>query len=544
MAQQFRNIKGTTVSPLEVETDDSPYSSTIATALRPSKTTNNTEIDTTWSPSGKWYKDFLHFSGPGWLVSIAYVDPGNYQANIQAGALSQYSLLSIIWWTSVLSLYVQILCVRLAHYGGLSLSEAQAKYSPSARMRVLNWFIAEFSTMITDLPEVIGIGIAFNIFFNWPYWVGVLLSLLTTMVFLFTANYGIRYLEAIIAMFVGIMGIAIFVELDHIGADSNAVMRGWTIGVFDLGREDMFSILGVIGAVVMPHNLYLHSGACTSRRVREEHAEKAVFWSSIEPILPFSFSYFINLAVVCIAAESVYNADDGKDHSEIGLTDFCTYFKKIAGCALWGIALLASGQSSAITTTYTGQYVMDGFLNLQLSVRARAIITRLVAILPCILTSILFPTQLNQMVNIVNALLSFLLPFAFTPLVKFNCSEVVMGQHASKGWEKTMLFSFAFAVYLINAVGLSLDGGGFFGEWRSRGRDNEQDAPSTGMRWFMLVLEISVQVLYAWWNWNCIRSEIKHEAIPSSNITEEATIQSGDRVMLPVSPGIDEREIL
>jgi len=472
-------------------------------------TKNKSKTDTlnsSWSPSGNYWKDFVHFTGPGWLISIAYVDPGNYQADIQAGATSGYSLLCIIWWTSMLSLYVQILCVRLAHYGGLTLAEVQAKYTSSNVMRYFNWFIAEFSTIITDLPEVIGIGIALRLFFNWPYWIGVLLSLLTTMLFLLTVNRGIKTLEIILAGFVGIMGIALFVELGFVGVDGDAMMRGWTIGIVDLTSKDIFSMLGVVGSVVMPHNLYLHSGASKSQHaVSREHVESAVLYSSLEPIFPVILSFFINLAVVCIAAKSVYGTENAEN---VGLTDFCTYFQAIAGgCALWGIALLSAGQSSAITTTYTGQYIMDGFLNIQLSIRVRAILSRLVAITPCIIVSILFPADLNQIVNVVNALLSFLLPFAFTPLVKFNCSTVVMGQYAIQGIQKYILHLFAFCVWLINAIGLSVEGGGFFGDARHNGTYS----------WIFLILEFVVQVFYLWWNWKCIMFEIEIESEDSSS---------------------------
>ena len=281
-----------------------------------------------WSPTGKWYVDILHFIGPGWFVSVAYVDPGNYQADIQAGALSRYSLLFIVWWTSVLSIYVQVLCVRLSYRSGMTLAQVQAhhyreKYSTgvgSARggklnkgviMRHLNWFIAEFSTIITDLPEVVGIGIAFNVFFGWPYYVGVLLSPITTMAFLWTLNTGgqmkeqdesnngdicgddmalnsdptyddgststprnsnisnnklsetdedpfvatkrTRILEFFVAMFVAIMGISLFIEMIVVKPSFKDFMTGWTIGIKDLNRSDVFQVTGVVGAVVMPH---------------------------------------------------------------------------------------------------------------------------------------------------------------------------------------------------------------------------------------------------------------------------------------------------
>lgn len=215
---------------------------------------NLIQMHNKWSPSGSKWRDFLHFVGPGWFVSIAYVDPGNYQADIQAGATSRYQLLWVVWWTSLLSIYVQILCVRLAYYSNMTLAEAQAQ-NASRKMRYLNWFIAELSIVITDLPEVIGIGIACNIFFGWPYYVGVIFSLVTTMIFLCTLNFGMRILETIIFIFVGIMSIALFVEMDFVGVDSSELIQGWIYGFSSVSQQDIFAITGIVGAVVMPHNL-------------------------------------------------------------------------------------------------------------------------------------------------------------------------------------------------------------------------------------------------------------------------------------------------
>ena len=485
-----------------------------------------------WEPSGNRFRDFLYFVGPGWLVSIAYVDPGNYQADIQAGSTSKYNLLFAIWWTSILSIYVQILCVRLSFYSQHTLAQIQAKYdTTNARngsnlMRYINWFLAEFSTVITDLPEVIGIAIACNYFFHWPYYVGVLLSLVTTMIFLsFHSIYGdIQYLEYIICIFVAIMSLSLFTEMIYIQPSYTEMLNGWTVGFLNVESSDMFSIAGILGSVVMPHNLYLHTAAIsTSKRTQNIQRNKpgvvksAVYYCSIEPIIPIIISFFVNMAVVAIAAESVYNnttsdniTDDNIANAdadidkEVGLTNFCNYFSNIkGGCVLWGVALLAAGQSSAITTTYTGQYVMDGFLNIQLPIATRAVVTRLVAITPCIIVSLLFPNSLNEMVNLVNAMLGFLLPFAFTPLVKYNCSEHVMGVgNASVGFEKYLLHVFAILVYVINAYTLSAQGGGFFGNF------NLHTLPWTSTKYIILrSIEITVHVFYAWWNYNCLFSK-------------------------------------
>lgn len=518
--------RGNSTETLSLSIEDHDVTST-TTPIDPISPRNANNIS--WSPSGVWWKDFIYFAGPGWFVSIAYVDPGNYQADIQAGAISRYSLLCILWWTSLLSIYVQVLCVRLAHYGGITLAEAQAKYSTSNILRFINWAIAEFSIIITDLPEVIGFGIACNVFFQWPYWVGVVLSLFTTMFFLLTLNYSTRILEVIVAVFVGIMAVALLSEMSFVGPNTKELLEGWAYGIKDVERSHIFAITGVVGAVVMPHNLYLHTAACQSRTVPREHVEKAVYWSSIEPVFPVIATFFINLAVVTISAERVYGSDSSDD---VGLTNFCQYFESLAaGCTLWGIALMAAGQSSAITTTYTGQYVMDGFLNLQLPIRMRAILTRLIAILPCVIVSVLLPNQLNQMVNVVNALLSFLLPFAFTPLVKFNCSEIIMGQYTSKGFEKKALYVFAFSVWLINAVGLSIQDGGFFGNLRATRQSSGEGVTFTGT--IILLLEIFIQIFYAWWNWKFMMLDISNET--------EGTMVNNALTMVPVSQ-IDEED--
>jgi natural resistance-associated macrophage protein 2 len=471
-----------------------------------------------WEPSGDSWKDFWHFCGPGWLVSIAYVDPGNFQADIQAGANSRYKLIFAIWWTSVLSIYVQILCVRLAYYGQVTLAEAQARDAAARKWRYLNWFLAEFSTVITDLPEVIGIGIALHFFFGWPYYAGVLLSLVTTMVFLATMNWGVQVLERLIFCFLAIMSIALWFEMAFVSPHGKDLVEGWLYGFVNVKSDDLFSIAGILGSVVMPHNLYLHSAVVQSRPVkRQDHiVQKAVWYSSIEPIVPILVSFFVNVAVVSIAAESVYGSPGAED---VGLTDFCTYFQKVkGGCVLWGVALLAAGQSSAITTTFTGQYVMDGFLNLQVPVEVRAIVTRLVAIAPCVTVSLLFPNHLNKMVNIVNAALGFLLPFAFTPLVKYNCSEECMGKFAAKGIEKYVLYTFAVLVWAVNAFTLSAVGGFFFG-------DILRGMPMTWRKMLLVFLEILIQVFYAGWNWNCLWSQVQYTRRPVAQ-EEERPLES------------------
>jgi len=256
-----------------------------------------------------------------------------------------------------------------------------------------------------------------------------------------------------------------------------------------VSSTDIFTITGVLGAVVMPHNLYLHTASCQSRTVVREESiiRKAVQLSSWEAVLPIMVSFFINMAVVAIAAESVYGTPNAE---KVGITDFCEYFKKFKnGCVLFGVALLAAGQSSAITTTYTGQYVMDGFLNIRLSTATRAILTRLLAITPCVIFSAAFPNDLNLMINLVNSALALLLPFALTPLVMYTTSEVFMGNFAPPVWERRLLKTCAFLVYLFNAVAFAVPGGGMLGFVFEDFKNN--------VAWFIVL--VVLEIFYLWW---------------------------------------------
>ena len=303
-----------------------------------------------------------------------------------------------------------MMCVRLGLYSKHTLAEVQGRdfrLQQSDWKRYVAWLIAEFSVIITDLPEVIGIGIACNLFFGWPYWIGVVCSFFTTLLFLAMANYGIRWMELVIVLMVGLMSVALFVEMGLLQPDVPQILEGWVssclvwfglvwflllllllrtyrrisdieskfrilvllscyclccysyqiYGFIYTTPSDIFAITGIMGAVVMPHNLYLHSATIQERKIDRSHPtalDKAVKYCSWEPAFPIFVSFFINMAVVSIAAVSVYQQVSDEVANTVGLTNICTFFKHLgaAGCILWGIALLAAGQSSAITTTY------------------------------------------------------------------------------------------------------------------------------------------------------------------------------------------------
>jgi len=429
-----------------------------------------------WMSSGSKWKDYLHFCGPGWLVAIAYLDPGNTQADIQAGAVGGYSQLWTFFWVTTLSIYIQVLCARLSMVGQTTLSESMRTIIKHKWLRYVAWAIAEFSVIITDIPEVIGMGIAFNVFFDWPYYVGCLISPVTTLLFLATQNSkgGMRWLEMMIVLLIGVMAITIFIEWGLVDSEPAKAIEGLVYGFVEKDGRNLWLITGIIGAVVMPHNLYLHTASVLSRPVKRDNEtiKTATFWVSIEPIVPIMFSFLINIGIVIIAAETINGqcipvGDETEEECEnnMGNTDFAQYLTISGGPILWGIALLAAGQSSAITTTYSGQYIMDGFLELRIPVWARAIGTRMIALLPCVLIAACVPgnAALNFIVNVVNSSLAILLPFALTPLARLVTSKAYFGEYAAKKWEAALIWSGAFAVYFINVCSLTANGAGFFG---------------------------------------------------------------------------------
>lgn len=289
-------------------------------------------------------------------------------------------------------------------------------------------------------------------------------------------------------------------------------MEGWVYGFVETQAGDLWAIIGIIGAVVMPHNLYLHSASCLSREVERSDAvvRKAVFYMSWEPVLPILVSFFISAACVVIAAVRVYGSTDADN---AGLTNFYEYLVAVPGSKwLWGVSLLAAGQSSAITTTYAGQYIMDGFLKIRLPMWQRALLTRFTAIVPCCIVALsTHGAALNTAVDIVNASLAILLPFALTPLVKYCTSREFMGNYATGPIETVFAWALAFAVYAMNAFTISYPGGGMFGDMLF----GQAASVEMGVAWVLLfIVMLIVQAFLLSWNAYVVYMPITEEMMP------------------------------
>eukprot|EP00127_Corallochytrium_limacisporum_P002646 Clim_evm82s134 gene=Clim_evmTU82s134 len=408
-----------------------------------------------------------HFLGPGIVVSIAYIDPGNFLSDIISGAAFNYSLLWVLAMASGLALLLQILAARLGTVTGLHLAECcRQEYGHRTRTTIGLWIISELAIIASDIPEVVGSAFALKMLFDMPLWAGVLVTSVNTMIFLGIQAFGIQKLEALITAFVGIMGICFIVEailspVTWFNADCMSDEEWYQKLECEPGAPDcpgnycgnffsgflpvihidqLFIAISLIGAVVMPHNLYLHSALVQTRHIDRRcdiQVKWANFYTAVECAIGLVVSFIINVAVIISAASVFFPSKENnwsivKDIDSIGFeqaSDLLGHSLGHAASVLFAIALLASGQSSTITGTFAGQFVMDGFLKIKIAAWKRNILTRTVAIGPSLLICLLAGDRgANLLIVVSSVILSFQLPFALVPLLRFTSDPEIMGR--------------------------------------------------------------------------------------------------------------------
>ncbi|KAF2291357.1 hypothetical protein GH714_023192 [Hevea brasiliensis] len=366
------------------------------------------------------WRKFLSYVGPGFLVSLAYLDPGNLETDLQAGADHGYELLWVILIGLIFALIIQSLAANLGVSTGKHLSElCKAEYPKYVKLCL--WLLADIAVIAADIPEVIGTAFALNILFHLPLWVGVLCTGLSTLVLLGLQRYGVRKLEMLIAMLVFVMAGCFFVEMVHVKPPATQVIKGMSVPKL-FGQAATGDAIALMGALVMPHNLFLHSALVLSRKVPNSVR-------GINSGFAMFVAFLINVAVVSVSGTvcSAHNLSHQEEDrcSDLTLNSASFLLQNVLGkssSTLYAIALLASGQSSAITGTYAGQYVMQGFLDLKMRKWIRNLVTRCLP-LHLVLLSQLLEDHREQMI------LSFELPFALIPLLKFSSSSTKMGPH-------------------------------------------------------------------------------------------------------------------
>ncbi|XP_041000665.1 metal transporter Nramp3-like [Juglans microcarpa x Juglans regia] len=386
------------------------------------------------APPFSWKKLWL-FTGPGFLMSIAFLDPGNLEGDLQAGAIAGYSLLWLLMWATAMGLLVQLLSARLGVATGRHLAElCRDEYPTWARMVL--WVMTELALIGADIQEVIGSAIAINILSNGvlPLWSGVIITAFDCFIFLFLENYGVRKLEAVFAVLIGTMAVSFAWMFGETKPSGIELLLG--ILVPKLSSRTIRQAVGVVGCIIMPHNVFLHSALVQSREIdhsKKGQVQEAIKYYSIESTVALVVSFIINLFVTTVFAQGFYGTEIA---DRIGLLNAGRYLQEKYGGGffpilyIWAIGLLAAGQSSTITGTYAGQFIMGGFLNLRLKKWMRALITRSFAIIPTIIVALVFDTSegtLDVLNEWLNVLQSVQIPFALIPLLCLVSREQIMG---------------------------------------------------------------------------------------------------------------------
>ena len=410
---------------------------------------------TVWVPAdGSGLSKFLRVFGPGYLVAVGYMDPGNWATDLAAGSHYGYKLLWVVGVSSLMAMVLQSLCCRLGIASGMDLAEACAKKLPSP-LRIPLWLLAELAIVACDLAELVGSAIALQLLFGLPLPWGVALTALDTLLLLLLQRWGIRRLEAVVIAMVALIGGCFAVELLLLQPSWPAIGRGFIPQASTLiNGGELFLAAGILGATVMPHNLYLHSSLVKSRQweSKQDGRKDALKFSTLDALLALSLAFFVNAAILVLAGGSFY----GRPGPPVtDLSQAYHLLTPILGTSiasvLFGVALLASGQSSTLTATMAGQVVMEGFLNIRLPDWQRRLLTRCLALIPAMVTVIVLgDLGINNLLVFSQVLLSLQLPFAAIPLVWLCSQPDLMGELVAPRWLQLVGWSSAGVIVLIN----------------------------------------------------------------------------------------------
>jgi manganese transport protein len=400
-------------------------------------------------PGDPFWKKVLRFAGPGLLVSVGYMDPGNWATAIQGGSQFGYQLLFVVVLSSLAAIVLQCLSMRLGIVTGKDLAvHCREQYSPAASKTL--WGFAEISIIACDLAEVLGCALAFKLLLGVSLPVGVALTALDTLIVLGLKGKGFRQIEAIVLGLILTVATCLFTELVLINPDWHAVMAGMVPSLSALSdREPLYLAIGILGATVMPHNLYLHSSVVQTRVVSntESARREAIGLSRIDTVVSLLLALLINGAILVLAAAAFHEPGNTR---VLDIDDAYRLLEPVAGTALagilFGLALLASGQSSTFTGTIAGQVIMEGFLKMKIPCWQRRLLTRGLALVPAMIGVLtLGEHSVGKLLVLSQVVLSLQLPFAMYPLVSLTSQRRMMGTFVNAWWT-TALAWFLFAV--------------------------------------------------------------------------------------------------
>ena len=401
------------------------------------------------------WRRFLAFFGPGYLIAVGYMDPGNWATDISGGAIYSYRLMSVIMIANLTAIFLQALAAKLGIVTGRDLAQA-CHDAYSKPVSICLWLSAEVGIVACDVAEVIGSGIALNLLFHIPLFVGCALTGLDVLLVLALQGKGFRYVEALVITLIGTMMVIFAVELAYAHVHWVAVLAGFVPHAEIIKNPAMLYIsLGILGATVMPHNLYLHSSIVQTRRIGTSFRELkgAIQSSYLDSTVALMLALFVNAAILALAAAVFYRSG----HFEIG--DIQGAYKMLTplmgvGIAtpLFAVALLASGQNSTLTGTMAGQIILEGFTHFQIPAWLRRLISRLLAIIPTlIIVAIYGMSGTGKLLIFSQVVLSAQLSFAVVPLVMFTSSKTKMGPFVNGRATKTIGWTLAVVIFALNA---------------------------------------------------------------------------------------------
>jgi manganese transport protein len=405
------------------------------------------------SPS--FFRKLVAFAGPGFLVAVGYMDPGNWATDLAAGSRYNYRLLFVVMLSNLLAILLQSLCIKLGVVSGRDLAQACRDHF-SKPVSILLWILAEIGIAACDLAEVIGSAIALQLLFHIPLIWGVCITALDVLLILFLENKGFRYIEAIVVTLVATIGLCFSLEILFSRPELAGLFSSLFIPSKEIlhNREMLYIAIGILGATVMPHNLYLHSAVVQTRDFDRtpEGKREAIKYCNIDSAVALTFALLVNAAILVVSAATFYRSGNHQV-AEIGEAyKLLSPLLGVTGAStIFALALLASGQNSTLTGTLAGQIIMEGFLNMRVKPWLRRLITRLIAIIPTIIVTAYWgESGTAQLIIFSQVILSFQLSFAVFPLVMFTSSKLKMGEFVNPIWLKSLAWTAAVLIATLN----------------------------------------------------------------------------------------------
>lgn len=404
--------------------------------------------------TGSFFKKLLAFTGPGYLVAVGYMDPGNWATDLAGGSKFGYTLLSVVFISNIMAIILQYLSLKLGIASGKDLAQACRAYYNKPMSLVL-WILAEVAIMACDLAEVIGSALALQLLFHIPLIAGVIITALDVLILLMLQNRSFRYLESLVIILIFTILGCFGIQLLLAQPDMYELFVGFIPKTELITNPQMLYIaLGILGATVMPHNLYLHSAAVQTRNYQnnDEAKAEAIFFTTIDSTVALCLAFFVNAAILIVSA-AVFHTRGYFEVAEIQDAYYLMtpLLSTSVASIVFALALLASGQNATVTGTLAGQIIMEGFVSIKIPAWVRRLISRMIAIIPAVLVIMFFgENQLGQLLLLSQVVLSLQLSFAVFPLVQFTSDSAIMGKFRNSLLLKIIAYGIAFLIAALN----------------------------------------------------------------------------------------------